>query len=166
MPDQAKLASGPNSDNWPRVDYESMIERACWINYKPVTDDYWPIGRGFIQAGGEYKRGTKLHVSHVHHAYVPGPSHPGRLHPLDRRPPLDGGQVVFDSDTFRGSLHAGRACWTRGSLSKFWHTAGISELVNRTRGGLPRSRRRVPLDAHSEVLRQTLNKRTMNFYYR
>lgn len=39
---------------------------------------------------------------------------PGVTSSLDRvRPPLDGGQVVFDSDTFRGSLHAGRACCIR-----------------------------------------------------
>lgn len=44
-----KTAGGPNSNNWFSVDCESMIERACWINYKSVTNDYWPIGRGFIR---------------------------------------------------------------------------------------------------------------------
>lgn len=128
MSDQAKLPGDPNSDNWSGVDCESMIERACWINYKPVTNDYWLIGRGFIRRIRADKAACVTRASRAQ------PSHPGRLHPLDRYLPLDGGQVVFDSDTFRGSLHAGRACWARGSLSKFWHTAGISGLVNCTRG--------------------------------
>lgn len=131
-----KTTRRPKLGRLASVDCESMIERACWINYKPVASDYRPIGRGFIRPAANADE-WKLHVSHVHHAHVPGPSHPGRLHPLDRHPPLDGGQVVFDSNTFRGSLHAGRApnvLSARDSLLKLWHTGDISEFVNRTRG--------------------------------
>jgi len=108
-----------------------MIGRACWINYKPVVGDYWPIGCGFIRPPANAS-GMKLHMSHVHHAHVPGPSHPGGGYILSTVTHYSTEvKSCLTATRFEGHYTPDVRVEHTGLLSKFWHTAELPELVNR-----------------------------------
>lgn len=162
-----KTAGGPSTDNWSSVDCESMIERACWINYKPVTNDYWPIGRGFIQpAANTGEQSCMCHTCIMHTSQV-------RVIP--------GGYILstvtHHSTEVKSCLTATRfeGHYTpdvrveRGAhYQNFWHTAGISGLIIRNHGSCRNQDvvRCIPLYAHSEISRPTLNKCIIRPFYR